>query len=158
MTDSQFNKDYIALASTLYRIAFYILESETEAQDTVQELYLRLWEKRGMLDEINSPKAYSIRTLKNLCLDRMRRQHLTFPEEIPDEGQTPTVDEEIDARRRLDKVLEAVKSLPERQRQILILRTIEGLSYDEIARRTGMNGLTCRVLISRARSKLKAII
>lgn len=143
----------------LYRIAYYILEDESDAEDAVQEVYLKLWESRGGLDGINSPKAYCIRMIKNLCLDRMRQsQRLTFPEEIPDEGRKPTAEEDIDAKRRLDKVLKAVKSLPERQRQVLILRTVEGLSYEEIAERTGMAGLTCRVLLSRARSKLKSIL
>ena len=56
------------------------------------------------------------------------------------------------------KVLEAVKALPDRQREILILRTVEGLSYEEIAERTGMNYLTLRVLLSRARSTIKSRI
>jgi RNA polymerase sigma-70 factor (ECF subfamily) len=63
----------------------------------------------------------------------------------------------MDARMRLDKVLKAIKALPDRQREVLILRTLEGLSYEEIARRTGMNELTLRVLLSRARSQLKKI-
>ena len=66
-------------------------------------------------------------------------------------------DDDIDARRRLDKVLEAVKALPERQRQVLVMRAVEGLSYEDISQRTGMNNLTLRVLLSQARSKLKTI-
>jgi len=58
---------------------------------------------------------------------------------------------------RPNKVLKAIKALPDRQREVLILRTLEGLSYEEIARRTGMNELTLRVLLSRARSQLKKI-
>ena len=160
MTESRFSTDYLSLAGTLYRIAFYILESEADAEDAVQEVYLKLWQNRGVLDTVHSPKAYSIRMLKNLCLDRIRRASmLSFPERLPDaEGQIPPADETLDARKRLDNVLEAVKALPERHRRILILRTVEGLSYEEIARRTGMNSLTCRVLLSQARTKLKTKI
>lgn len=158
MTEQRFHSEYIALADTLYRVAFYILESETEAEDAVQELYLKLWEGRGQLDEVSHPKAYSIRMLKNLCLDRLRRtQRLSFPEQLPQPLTGGTQDEDIDARRRLDKVLKAVKSLPERQRQVLLMRTVQGLSYEEISAQTGMNSLTLRVLLSQARKRLKTI-
>jgi RNA polymerase sigma-70 factor (ECF subfamily) len=157
MTESAFNRDYLPLAPSLYRIAFYILEDQSEAEDAVQELFLKLWESGGALDHISNPKAYCIRVLRNLCLDRIRRAvHLEFPRELPDEDFAPAPDDIIDARRRLENVLEAVKSLPERQRKVLVLRTVDGLSYEEIAAQTGINYLTCRVLLSQARSKLKS--
>ena len=159
MTEERFHKEYLSLSDTLYRIAFYMLESQAEAEDAVQEVYLKLWDTRDVLDGIRSPKAYSITLLKNLCLDRIRRaSRLTFPEQLPERGKEPLQDDEMDARQRLDKVLEAVKALPDRQREILILRTVEGLSYEEIAQRTGMNYLTLRVLLSRARSTIKSKI
>ncbi len=157
MTESRFNKDYLPLAETLYRIAYYMLESETEAEDAVQEVYLKLWESRERLDGVRLPKAYCIRMLKNLCLDRIRRvQFLSYHAELPEKAFMPQTEDTIDARTRLDKVLEAVKALPDRQRQVLILRTVEGLSYEEIAGKTGMNYITCRVLMSQARSKIKS--
>lgn len=156
MTESLFHKDYLPLAETLYRIAYYILESGAEAEDAVQELYLKLWESRDSLDGIRLPKAYAIRMLKNLCVDRIRKaRHESFPDELPQTVFAPAADDTLDAKTRLNKVLEAVKALPERQRNVLILRTVDGLSYEEIARRTGMNYLTCRVLLSQARSKIK---
>ena len=150
MTERQFHTAYLSLAETLYRIAFYMLESEAEAEDALQELYLKLWDNRDSLDGVRSPKAYSITLLKNLCLDRIRRaRKLSFPEQIPEPESPRSQDEELD--------LKAIKALPDRQREVLILRTLEGLSYEEIARRTGMNELTLRVLLSRARSQLKKI-
>ena len=159
MTEARFRNDYLPLAETLYRIAFYMMESEAEAEDAVQELYLKLWSVRGSLDEVKLPKAYAVRMLRNLCLDRIRKaRHLSFPSELPQTQFAPAPDETLDARTRLNKVLEAVKALPERQREVLILRTVEGLSYEEISARTGMNNLTCRVLLSQARAKIKTIV
>ena len=156
MTEAEFHKEYLSLAETLYRVAFYMLESEAEAEDAVQEVFLKLWDTRDALDGIRNPKAYALTLLKNLCLDRIRRaRHLSYPEQLPEPEVPHLQDDEMDARMRLDKVLEAVKALPERQREILLLRTVEGLSYEEIAERTGMNYLTLRVLLSRARTTLK---
>ena len=75
----------------------------------------------------------------------------TLPETMEDQPQ----DERIDARERLEKVLAAIKSLPERQGQILRLRLIEGKSYSQIAEITKLNYLTIRVMLSRARKSLK---
>jgi len=49
MTERTFHRDYVPLAETLYRIAFYMLESRAEAEDAVQELFLKLWETRDRL-------------------------------------------------------------------------------------------------------------
>ncbi len=156
MTEATFHKEYLSLSGTLYRIAFYMLESEAEAEDAVQELFLKLWDTRDSLDGIRSPKAYCVTLLKNLCLDRIRRaRRLSYPEQLP-ERETPHLqDDEMDEKMRLDQVLEAIKALPDRQREILLLRTVEGLSYEDISRRTGMNELTLRVLLSRARATIR---
>ena len=159
MTERRFHSEYLSLAETLYRIAFYILESADEAEDAVQDVYLKLWESRDSLDGIREPKAYCIRMLKNLCLDRIRHaSHSVSPASLPEDGPQMAQSDEIDARCRLDKVLEAIKSLPERQRQVLLMRTVEGLSYEEMSARTGMNNATLRVTLSQARTKLKSII
>ena len=158
MTEQRFHSDYLTLAESLYRIAYYILESEAEAEDAVQELYLKLWKMRDALDGIQNPKAYATRLLKNLCIDRIRQATKEVRTEFDSADAQYGPDERIDARERLDKVLEAVKALPERQRKILILRTVDGLSYEETARLAGCDYLTCRVLLSRARAKLKTIV
>ena len=155
MTSEQFNSSYLSLAPTLYKVAFYILESEEEARDAVQDAYVKLWNDRETLGDVNSPKAYAIRLVKNLCIDRIRRQRLEFPEELPERVSPEGQDDEIDQKERLNMVMEAIKSLPDRQREILWLRTVENLSYDEISERLGMTPLTLRVLLSRARSKIK---
>nr|MCR5351553.1 RNA polymerase subunit sigma-70 [Bacteroidales bacterium] len=61
-------------------------------------------------------------------------------------------------KERLAKVLDAIKSLPDRQRTVLTLRTLDGLSYEEITARTGIGNLTLRVLLSQARRKLKTVL
>ena len=159
MTERRFHSEYLSLAETLYKVAYYILESEDEAEDAVQELYLKLWESRKSLDGIRQPKAYCIRMLKNLCIDRIRSAvHLAFTENLPESPAPRSQDDDFDARLRLDQVLEAVKALPERQKQVLLMRTVEGLSYEEMSARTGMNNATLRVTLSQARTKLKSMI
>lgn len=157
MTEHKFNTEYLPLAPLLYRIAFHILEHTDEAEDAVQDTFLKLWEMREKLESVESAKAYSIRILKNECLDRLRRAkravHAT--EQSLLEEAIPPTEEDMDTRKRLQKVLGAIKSLPDSQRQVLILRTVEGLSYGEISEKMGMSQLTLRVLLARARGTLR---
>lgn len=159
MTRERFQSEYLSLAEAFYRVAWYILEDAAEAEDAVQELFLKLWSARDVLDGIRSPKGYGISILRNLCLDRIRRSRkLETPASLPEPALPGRQDEAVDERERLAKVLDAIKSLPERQRTVLTLRTLDGLSYEEITQRTGINYLTLRVLLSQARQKLKKLI
>ncbi|MBO7575429.1 MAG: sigma-70 family RNA polymerase sigma factor [Bacteroidales bacterium] len=159
MTNARFQNEWLSLAGEFYRVAFYILEDEAEAEDAVQELFLKLWSGRDALDGIRNPKGYGIRVLRNLCLDRIRRSRkMETPAVLPEPEWPGRQDEAVDEKERLAKVLDAIKSLPDRQREVLTLRTLDGLSYEEIAERTGMNQLTLRVLLSQARRKLRNVI
>ena len=152
----RFKEDYLSLYQRLYRVAFYILENEADAQDALQELYLKLWKGKDFLDNVLNPQAYSIRLLKNICIDRIRSSRKTvLTETVPEVEADRPQDERIDSRERLQKVLAAIKSLPERQGQILRLRLVEGKSYSQIAEITKLNYLTIRVMLSKARKSLK---
>ena len=159
MTRAGFETGFVSLSDRFYRVAFYLLEDREKALDAVQDLFLKLWKNRDSLDGIQNPKAYAMTLLRNLCLDRIR-QVQKF-EDAPLDERTAGIcdaDREMDQKERLEKVLAAVKSLPDKQRQVLILRTIKGLSYEEIAEKTGINYLALRVLLSRARQTLRQVL
>ena len=159
MTNARFQNEWLSLAGEFYRVAFYILEDEAEAEDAVQELFLKLWSGRDALDGIRNPKRYGIRVLRNLCLDRIRRSwKIATPAVLPEPDGAGRQDVAVDEKERLAKVRDAIKSLPGRQREVLTLRTLDGLSYEEIAERTGMNQLTLRVVLSQARRKIRNVI
>jgi RNA polymerase sigma-70 factor (ECF subfamily) len=143
------------LQEHFWRIAYYILESKDDASDAVQDLYLKLWGLKDNLDLIQSPKAYGGMLLKNLCIDRVRRAKPSAPLEdtnIP--GKDPP-DRELAAKEDVAFIGKAIQELPPGQRKLLTLRVVDGLSYEEISKKTGLSGLNARVQISQARKKLK---
>ena len=154
MTSQQFHTVWMPLQGRFYRMAFYMLESEADAKDAVQDLYLKLWNLRDHLDLVHNPSAYGTLLLKNLCIDRIRRAR---PAEPPDEAAAlePSADESLAQREQLMQVRRGIEKLPEGQRKLLKLRVFEGLSYEEIARKTGLSPLNIRVQVSLARKKLK---
>lgn len=154
MTRQAFQDTWIPLQGRFYRIAFYILEQEADAKDAVQELYLKLWNLRDRLETVQNPSAYGTLMLKNLCIDRIRRVRHSLP---PDEAAAlePPADKALEIREQLHDVQEVIGTLPQTQQKLLKLRVLEGLTYEEIAHRTGLSPLNIRVQVSLARKKIK---
>ena len=74
MDTVRFKRDYLSLYQKLYRVAYYILESEADAEDALQELYLKLWNLRDHLELIRNPQSYGSLMIRNLCIDRIRKR------------------------------------------------------------------------------------
>ena len=154
MTEQAFHTVWMPLQTRFYRMAFYMLESEADAKDAVQELYLKLWNLRDHLEMVQNPSAYGTMLLKNLCIDRIRKAR---PTEEPDEAvalEAPP-DTALENRERLREVRKAIDGLPPTQKNLLQLRVFEGLSYEQIAQKTGLSPLNIRVQVSLARKKIK---
>ena len=87
MTPAEFNTYWLPLGDALYRVALYLLEDKQDAEDAVQDLFLKLWEGSAQLESIKNPKAYAVMMMRNLCLDRIRvatrRPHESLSEQIP---------------------------------------------------------------------------
>lgn len=155
---NDFNNIWIPLAERFYRVAFYLLESESDAEDAVQELYLKLWSARSSLADVRNPFAYGVSLLKNICIDRIRRR--TARQAEPLEKAPPLA--EVSAHRHMEIkdtlrfLLGEMEKLPQRQREVLKLRAMEGLEYEDISRRTGLSQVHARVLVATARKTLKS--
>ena len=155
-----FSNIWLPLADRFYRVAFYLLESESDAEDAVQELYLKLWYARSTLEGIQNPAAYGISLLKNICIDRIRKRMVRKAEpleKVPQlEGDRP--ENRTDMKDTLRYLLEEMEKLPDKQRTVLRMRAIDGLEYEDISRRTGLSKVHIRVLVTTARKTLKSKI
>ena len=159
MSPQILTETFKSLSDGLYRVAYYILESQTDAEDAVQDLFIKLWNSRDQLDTVLNFKAYCTTLMKNLCIDKLRKeQRVQSMEPGPDIAESRTVDEDYDAREKLQRVMAAIERLPERQRDVIKMYILEEMSYDEISDKTGMSNLTLRVLLSNARKSLRSQI
>ena len=139
----------------LYREAYRMLCDSFEAEDAVQNLYLRLWERKEELKNIVATEPYCRKLLRNICIDRWRvtRTHDDIGEIQAD---NIVVDSPPDIERReagecLEKFLAA---LPEQQQRVMRMK-MQGCSFEEIAEVTGLSDVNVRVIISRIRKKFK---
>lgn len=151
-----FINEFLPLKDCLYRAAYHLMGSAEEAEDAVQDLYVKLWTGRESLPGIVNPKAYCLTLLRNSCLDRLRSKRLGGRSSIEgvEMGQQGSTDE-VHEREQMEAVLKAIESLPQRERTVLKLKVLDDLSYKEIQVRTGLPYLTLRVLLSTARKKLR---
>lgn len=159
MTAERFRKEYLPLQDELYRVAFYLLESTPDAEDAVQDLYLRLWDAADALDGISSPKAYCIRLLRNICVDKLRRCRPDGEEKLPLQASDEALpDERLDGRQKLEAAIGRMSTLSESERTVLMMKVFDDLSYEQIQKRTGLSYLSLRVHLSNARRKIRKSI
>ena len=159
MTYEQFCDIYLPLTDGLYRVAYYILESEQDAKDAVQDLFIKLWASRDTLDNVHNPMGYCVRLMKNLCIDRLRKDSRLPRADLSEEiAAADTADGPQAAREQTERLMRAIRKLPARQRKVLEMKLLRGMSNEQISQETGMTNLAVRVMISRARAKIKEAI
>lgn len=155
MTD--FKEIWLPLADRFYRVAYHLLESREDAEDAVQELYLKLLTMSDRIMYVHEPSAFGITLMKNICIDRIRRRESRKTEQIseyiPSDNSGP--EKSIADRDSLRRLIQEIEKLPDKQAKVLKMRALEGLEYEEISRRTGMSQVNIRVHISIARKTLK---
>ena len=142
----------------LFRVAHSVLRSCAEAEDTVQDVFVRVIEHRGSLATIRDMRVWLIRITWNLALDRRRRIR---PEQF-DEGfaeglvaRDLPVDEVLSEARRMKSVLREMERLPKGERHVLLLSAIEELGTAEMAEVLGRSESAVRALLFRARTRLR---
>ncbi len=158
MDANEFKRRFLPCQMKLYRTAYTLTGNAQDAEDMVQEAYVRLWDKRNELTHIESPEAYGVTLVKHLCLDLLRKNHrqtaTCTPEEVTltaedSPGTRTETHDEADCLRQL------IDRLPVNQRQVMWLRDVDGCSYNEIAQITGLSDVNIRVLLSRARKMIR---
>ncbi len=147
----------LPVKNKLYRLALRLLGDQEDAMDIVQEIFLRLWMKKDELGEYRNLEAYAVTMTRNLCLDKLkspaaRGETYNEKNEMPD-NRTPYDRTELSDSMRI--VRAAMDELPEQQRLVIHLRDVEGSDFDEIAEITGLSLNNIRVILSRARKKIR---
>lgn len=146
------------MSNKLLRFAMQILQNEEEAKDVLQDIFLKLWQKRDELEKVENLDAFAIRMIRNRCLDTIRARRTVSMEVVKKVRLQEEESSETDRLDHLDSaklVKRIIGELPDLQRTIIHLRDIEQLEYEEIAEATQLNVNAIRVNLSRARKKVR---
>ena len=155
--------DLAALVEThsalLFRLAHSLLRSRSEAEDVVQDTFLRVLEQSKTMSEIRDVRLWLVRIAWNLSIDRIRRRKTRpseseFVESLIAPG-TPA-DRAFEESRQMHAVLCEIEHLPKSERHVLLLSSLEELDTAEIAAIIGRSEAAVRALLFRARTRLRA--
>merc|ERR1711916_406580 len=136
MKPTEFTHLINPIRDKLFRFALRMLKDPAAAKDVVQDVCIKLWRQRDRLDEIDNLEAWSMRLVRNRCLDVLRSPSSRMggldekPEECDPHLTPGDLTEQSDLMRHLRRLMQA---LPQKQRLVMHLRDLEGLSYQEIA-------------------------
>jgi RNA polymerase sigma-70 factor (ECF subfamily) len=151
-------------AGALYRVAFSVLRNPADAEDAVQETYLRVLRHRDTLGDVRDHRVWLIRIVWNIVLDRKRRAK-TRPETddvaelarvLPSNGLS--AEERAAAAQHHAQVLACVEQLPAKEREVLHLSAFEELSSVEIAAVLGITESSVRSRLFRARNLMAGLL
>lgn len=159
-----------AYQKNVYNLALRMTGNPEDALDMAQEAFIRAYNSLSSFRGDSKFSVWLYRIVSNVCLDFLRARKgrtavslsQTGPDgedaalEIPDERALPEA--ELERALTRDAVRRGLQALPDDQREILLLREIQGLSYEEIAAALSLEGGTVKSRIFRARKKLCAYL
>ena len=147
MTQEEFKEEAQRLRPRLMLTARRYL-GDDDAEDTVQDALLRLWQ---MVGELRQPlDALALRLTRNLCIDQVRRRKPTVM--LTDSNGTDLADGDDE---RIERMMAVVSTLPDLQQTVLRLRHLEGMEMNEIADLIGSSEVAIRKALSRARQAVR---
>lgn len=159
MTRDWFNDFVQRHSRKFFGYAYRILQNQEEAEDAVQEIFIKLWKMEGRLNEYKSIDALAITMTKNYCIDQLRKQK-NFQKgdndlQNYDHITSLSPHEQLEIYESNEIINKIIEKLPEIYKVVIRLRDMEGLSYEEIADKTDQSINTLRVTISRARKTIR---
>lgn len=157
MTAETFKRNIIPLQSYMQLLAERMLGDTAEAEDAVQEIFMRLWEQREKLDKVVNLKSYVMQTTRMQCIDMLRaRRKETCSDEMPDTVSDDEVTEEVELVERRSAMLHSMlDDLPEKQRKIVRMRYLEEKEITEIEASMKMSSSNVYTTLSRAIQTLR---
>lgn len=152
MTEHQYNNCVTLYADNVYRFILKNIRHEADAQDIVQTAFEKLWRHKEHID-VEKSKSYLFTIAYNQMIDHIRKnKRISYKEEISENSKIG-----INQYQNITKKIlqDALNTLNEIQRSLVMLKDYEGYSYEEIGQITGLNESQVKVYLHRARLSLR---
>lgn len=153
MTHAIFKETVFCLKDEMYRFAKRFVMSSDEAEDVVQDLMMKFWQKREELAAFGNLKSYAMKSVKNECLNRLKHHDVKMG--FADFQIHRSELYQIETNNLKDQILDFIRQLPEKQKTVIHLKDVEEYDISEIAEMMEMEENAVRVNLMRARQKIK---
>ncbi len=156
MDADTFKKVFIPYHQKLYRIAYRIVQDAANAEDIVQDTFIKLWNKRDEMESVDNTEAFAIIILRNTCLDHLRKtKNDRYTDYDTDMTETTSLTKQIELQDEAEKIKYLINKLPDQQRQVMMMKHWDEYSDEEIEQATGLSAGNIRVILSRARKTIR---
>lgn len=159
MDVTRFKEEVLPLKNKLFRFSLHIVKDEDLAKDVVQESLIKVWEKRDQWELIHNLEAWCMQITRNKALDKLRSKHVKktdlFEVELDTRKERDTPEIVTERSELMSRIKELIEQLPDRQREVMQLRDIEGYAYKEIAEMLQVDINLVKTNLFRARRKIK---
>ncbi len=155
MSPKSFRKNVLVWRRKMLLIALKTLNNEHDAEDVIQEVFLKLWVARASLHKIEKIEAYLTTMVKNRCLDKikLKKQNVDVTEVPIVSGQT--FEEDFQNKETVEIIAYLIEQLPELQKIMIKMHDMDGYTTAEIAKNTGTSVEAIRMNLSRARKRVR---
>ena len=137
----------------MYRFAKRFVMSSDEAEDIVQDLMIKFWQKKEELSTFGNLKSYAMKSVKNECLNRLKHHDVKMG--FADFQIHRSELYQIETNNLKDQILGFIRQLPEKQKTVIHLKDVEEYEISEIAKMLEMEENAVRINLMRARQKIK---
>ncbi|HUI33069.1 MAG TPA: sigma-70 family RNA polymerase sigma factor [Dysgonamonadaceae bacterium] len=162
MSTERFHEIVLPLKDKLYRHALSIIRDRSEAEDIIQDVLLKLWDKKKELSQIENLEAYCYRATRNLTLDRLSMKSFRKTETLDMKSfeltETTTPQTLFENKETASIIEQCIDELSETQKSVFQLREMEGMSYKEIAETLDLSQDIVKVSLFRARNNIKSAL
>lgn len=160
-SEHAFNCLYKYYSPRVFSFALSLSKDCAEAEEAVQEVFLKIWDKRYELSPTGSFESYLFTISKNTILNNIRkmdyhRAFLEYKQHNP--GQSPVSDQELEYQELEDVYKKAIEKLSPRKKEIFVLNQTHDLSYPEIAQKLGISIKTVRNQMDAASTEVKYFV
>jgi RNA polymerase sigma-70 factor (ECF subfamily) len=158
MDAQEFKQRFMPHYKLLYRVAYHLTGNAQDAEDLLQDMYLKLWQKRDDLPNEAMKEAYLMTMMRRLFIDQRRLKHIDASAELKEELSPPderSLDHQMDTKDEAQQMEGLISELPERDGKIIRMHLIEDRSYEEIEQDTGLSQGNIRIIVMRTKQKLK---
>jgi len=156
---NDFQNQVYPLKDKLFRFANWMLHHHEDAEDIVQEVFLKLWKKRDDLDKYNSLEALAMKITKNSCINKLKSQKITQDISsitLQSPQSTPLENSNFNEMKNILKSV--IEQLPIQQKMVIQLKSVEGFEIAEVADIMEITPNNTRVVLSRARKNIKTAL
>jgi len=156
MTKQDFKHRVFSLSALIFPMVARMLGSNSKAEDAIQEIMIKLWNKRNQLNKHPNIKGFVILTARNYCLDTLRKKKILLDDSTATLKVLKSTNEHTDLEwKELNTIIEEILTkLPVQQKDVFVMRDIDGYNFDEIAAALEIKIEHVRVLLSRARKQI----